>query len=106
MKCVIVLIALAALASVDAAPAPDSSDGTPAAEGKWSDSKFYTGTLDNAQGAIEDIEKADKRLASKEEQLQGLVDGVTTLFQAETIMEDAVNDEDYANSFKTTVTAD
>jgi len=106
MKCVIVLIALAALASVDAAPAPDSSDGTPAAEGKWSDSKFYTGTLDNAQGAIEDIGKADVRLAAKEEQLAGLVESASSLFNAETILEEATDATDYDGTWKTTTTAD
>merc|ERR1712055_452318 len=84
MKFALALIALAAMASVDAAPA----------EGSWSDSKFYTGTLDNAQGAIEDIGKADVRLAAEEEHA-GLVESASSLFNAETILEEATDATDY-----------
>merc|ERR1712018_51435 len=96
MKFALALIALAVLASVDAAPA----------EGSWSTSKFYTGTLDNAQGAIEDIGKADIRLAAKEEQLAGLVESASSLFNAETILEEATDATDYDGTWKTTTTAD
>jgi len=97
MKFVIALFALAALASVDAAPAE-----TPT----WSDNLFYTGTLDEAQGAIQDVGVAEKRLAAKEAQLETLVAGVTDLFIAEETLERAVNADEYANSFKSVTTAD
>jgi len=92
MKFALALLALAVLASVDAAP--------------WSATEFYTGTLDDAQGAIEDIGKADARLAAKEGQLETLVAGATSLFEAETILEAATDATAYANEFKNVVTAD
>jgi len=97
MKFVFALLALAALASVDAAP-----------EGKYSTSKFFesdTG-LDSAQGALEDIATADIRLAAKEGQLETFVLGESVLFDAETALEKAVKATDYANSFVGVTTAD
>jgi len=92
MKFALALLALAVLASVDAAP--------------WSENSFYTGTLDDAQGAIVDIGVADARLAAKEGQLEGLAASASSIFNAETVLEAATDADAYDNTFKTTLTAD
>jgi len=92
MKFVFALIALAAIASVNAT---EDEKAKP----QYSKTLFYSGVLDSAQGAIEDIVKANQRLTIKENQLELLEAGVNKLYEAENAMEAATTVDDYKNSF-------
>jgi len=84
MKCVFVLLALVAMTS---------------AEGIYSDSKFFTGDLDNIQGANADIAKAAESLQTKEAAVATLVDQAAAIFTAEQALETAVDVAAYGNKF-------
>jgi len=88
MKFVFALLALGALASVDALP-----------EGTYTDSKFFQGDLDNIQGALIDAATAGRDLSAKEDQLYNLVQMSSTIMDAETILETAVDKTAYQNSY-------
>merc|ERR1712018_883089 len=59
MKFAIALLALAALASATPTGEKGAVKGAPAV-GKWGDNKFFAGTLDNIQGALEDVKNAGR----------------------------------------------
>ena len=88
MKFVFALLGLAALASVDASP-----------EGTYGDSKFFQGDLDEIQGALIDVATAGEDLSKKEDQLYNLVGLSSTIMNAETTLEAAVDKDMYNNSF-------
>merc|ERR1711981_420396 len=81
MKFVFALLALAALASVDASP-----------EGTYTENKFF-------QGALIDVATAGEDLSKKEDQLYNLVGLSSTIMDAETILETAVDKNSYQNSY-------
>merc|ERR1712001_109376 len=91
MKFVITLLALAALAS--------ATEETVAVEGKYGDNKFFSGTLDNIQGALVDVKSAGEDLGAKEDQLDALVKDSMKIMNAETLLETAVRKPDYKNSY-------
>jgi len=91
MKFVITLLALAALAS--------ATEETVAVEGKYGDNKFFSGTLDNIQGALVDVKSAGEDLGAKEDQLDALVKDSMKIMSAETLLETAVEKAAYQNSF-------
>merc|ERR1711981_1355553 len=78
-KFVFALLALAAVAS--------------AAE--YGPTLLFEGTLDSLQGAAVDIATAGASLGAKEAQVQGLVDGAQLIYDAEVLLETAVNTDDY-----------
>merc|ERR1711981_1344594 len=88
MKFVFALLALAALASVDASP-----------EGTYTENKFFQGDLDNIQGALIDVATAGEDLSKKEDQLHTLVGMSSTIMDAETILETAVDKTAYQNNY-------
>jgi len=96
MKFAPYFIALALFSCANAAPAP---------EGQFTDSKFFEGTLDSVQGAILDMLIAGENLDIMEAKLEELVRQKQVIFDAETILEAAVDAAAYDNEFKHTHTA-
>jgi len=93
MKFVIALMALVAMASAN--------------PGKWGGSEsggnfFFENTLDNIQGALEDVAKAGEDLSAKEDQLDELVKDSMKIMNAETLLEAAVEKTAYSNSYAAT----
>merc|ERR1712141_468224 len=96
MKFVIALLALTALASAEKGQAE-----TVAVPGKYGTNTFFTGTLDNIQGALVDVKSAGEDLGAKEDQLDALVKDSMKIMSAETLLETAVEKAAYANSYAT-----
>ena len=75
-------------------------DATPYGNGKYTDSKFFEGTLDDIQGAIEDMLLAGEDLEVLERKLEELVNQKHVIFDAEAILEAAVNATGYNDIWK------
>jgi len=98
MKFAPYFIALALFSCANAAPAPEGN-------GKYTDSRFFEGTLDSVQGAIIDMLMAGEDLDIMEAKLEELVKQRQVIFDAETLLEAAVDASVYDNEFKHTHTA-
>ena len=73
----------------------------PWGNGKYTESRFFEGTLDDIQGAIEDMLLAGEDLEVLEKKLEELVKQKGVIFDAEGILEAAVNATGYNNVWNT-----
>ena len=74
-----------------------NNNAAPYGNGKYTASKFFEGTLDDIQGAIEDMLLAGEDLEVLEKKLEELVAQKGVIFKAEQILEAAVNATGYNN---------
>ena len=98
MKFAICIVALALMATIEAAPAPvgtygDGSDPPVLA------SVYFENNLDGIQGALTDIEAAGIDLATIKGKLEALADGAPKIYAAESALETAVDSAAYTNAF-------
>ena len=71
------------------------NNAAPYGNGIYTDSKFFEGTLDDIQGAIEDMLLAGEDLEVLEKKLEELVKQKQVIFDAESILEAAVDATGY-----------
>ena len=95
MTFAILIAAFASIVAVKAIPAGTYGDASdePA-------TIYFVNNLDGIQGALEDISKAGKDLNIIENKLEGLVTESAKIFKAESVLEEAVNKNEYLNSWR------
>ena len=97
MKFVICIVALALMATIEAAPATET--GSYGSETAGDGSKYFANELDGIQGALKDISAAGTDLTTIETKLENLVDGSADIYAAEDALETAVDSAAYTNAF-------
>merc|ERR1712018_19209 len=91
MKFALCFVALAVLASVQAAPQPLSEPVV--------GPTYFSGPLSEIQGAIYDTIRAGMDLETMETRLQGIADASSYFFRAESAIEYAVDSAPYKNGW-------
>jgi len=92
MRFAFCIVALGFCATIHASPAGDY--------GTEGNGRYFENNLDGIQGALEDISKAGEDLVTIETKLEALVDGSALIYDAESVLENAVVKTDFINAWK------